>query len=224
MSWLPILLLAGAGFGLAAWLFKLPRSGWALFGAALLFGLSGYALQGYPGYPGAPKRAVPNPNDGSSSLIDARREFFGATAMPNYYVTIADGFARKGKFEDAANMLGNAVAGNPGDAEAWVALGNALIDHADGTLTPPALYAFARAEQIAPNHPASAYFHGVGLLRSGEIAEARGIWAQLLADAPENATWQPQLADRVARLDELMQRMQQDPQNSQNPQTPQNPR
>ena len=46
MTWLPILALAVLAFLIVAFVFRLPKSGWAMFGAVLMFGLAGYALQG----------------------------------------------------------------------------------------------------------------------------------------------------------------------------------
>ncbi|MXO89848.1 tetratricopeptide repeat protein [Pontixanthobacter aquaemixtae] len=207
MSWLPILILALAAFVIAAWLLHLPKSGWALFGAALVFGLAGYALQGSPGYAGAPTENAPVASANSEAIVEARRDFFGRDRVPSRWVTVADGFARNGQFEDSANMLRNAVDENPDDIEAWVALGNALIEHANGSLTPAALYAFAEAEKVQPGHPAPAYFLGVGLLRSGKPMETRAIWAELLENAPEGAEWAAPLQDRLTRLDELLAQM-----------------
>ncbi len=208
MSWLPILLLAAATLGVAIAVLRLPRTSWMLFAATILFGLAGYGVQGTPGYGGAPKRADITPDSADFSMIDVRREFFSPNRMPARYVTIADAFARRGQFEDAANMLGNAVAENPRDAEAWVALGNALTDHAGGTLTAPAIYAFRQAERIAPQNPAGGYFMGIGLLRSGEPLRARAIWAELLDKAPANAEWRAPLAERLMRLDGLLQQIE----------------
>ncbi|MGB3377535.1 MAG: hypothetical protein WBA55_02065, partial [Allopontixanthobacter sediminis] len=59
MIWIPLIALAVLAFVLAAFVVKLPRSGWALFGAALLFGLAGYALQGSPGLAGSPTTPLP---------------------------------------------------------------------------------------------------------------------------------------------------------------------
>lgn len=204
MSFIPILALAAAVFLFAAFALKLPRAGWTLFGAALLFGLTGYALQGSPGYAGAPKNAAPSASEDNFAMIDARRDFFDPASVPSRFVTVADGFSRNGQFQDAANMLRNAVSENPGDTEAWVALGNAIIEHADGTLTPAALYAYSRADRISPEHPAASYFLGVGLLRSGRPGEARGVWADMVEKAPEDAVWKPQLQDRLERLDQLL--------------------
>ena len=207
MSWLPIIALALGAFIIAAFVFRLPKDGWALFGAALLFGLAGYALQGNPGYAGAPKDTAPEVSEANFAMVDGRREFFNPDSVPSRFVTVSDAFARKGQYGDAANMLGNAVEENPNDVEAWVALGNALIEHADGSLTPAALFAYSKAEQLAPRNPGAPYFLGIGLLRNGRPGEARAVWADLLEQAPEEAAWRPQLAERIERLDALIAQM-----------------
>ena len=206
MSWLPVLLLAVAAFAAAIFVLRLPKSGRMLFGAALLFGLTGYAWQGMPGYAGAPKQPRAVSTENNFAMIEARRAFFSQTQMPSRFVTVSDAFARKGRFQDAANMLGNAVSDNPRDAEAWVALGNALVEYADGSLTPPAIYAYGQATQAAPSNPAGRYFLGIGYLRTGQPANTREIWAELLDDAPQDAKWRPLLAERLARLDALLER------------------
>ena len=207
MSWLPIVILAAVCFALAAFVLRLPKNGWALFGMALLFGLAGYAMQGFPGYAGAPANPARAAPEGSDAMIDARRDFFGAGLGPSYYVTIADAYARKGRFEDAAQMLGVAVDTNPRDAEAWVAMGNALIEHAGGTITPAAVLAFERAEELRPGHPAAAYFAGINLLRDGRPEDARAVWARLLDDAPADAPWRAAMELRLQRLDALLATM-----------------
>ena len=57
-GWLAVAALALAAFALAAFLLRLPREGLTLFGAVLVFGLAGYAWQGSPGQPSAPKPAA----------------------------------------------------------------------------------------------------------------------------------------------------------------------
>lgn len=204
MSWLPAIALAGALFLIAAFALRLPRAGWAAFGAALLFGLAGYAFQASPDMPAAPTAAVPEPDETSAAMIEARRAMFDSTMQASDFVLVSDGFARRGQYADAAQMLRGVVRENPGHAEAWVALGNALIEHADGNLTPAAVYAYARAEQAAPGHPAAPYFHGLALLRMGRPHDTRDLWAQTIADAPEGAEWVAPMQERLERLDALI--------------------
>lgn len=204
MSLIPVIGLALITFIIAIVLMRLPKSGWAVFGATLLFGLTGYALQGNPGYAGAPKDAAPVASEVNFALVDARREFFGLDRVPSRFVTVSDAFSRKGQFGDAANMLTNALQDNPKDTEAWVALGNALVEHANGALTPAALYAYDQAETLDPGNAAAGYFLGIGLLRSGKPQETREIWARLVENAPDDASWKALLADRLARLDQIL--------------------
>lgn len=204
MSWLPILALAALAFLAAAFVLRLPRAVWTLFGAALMFGLAGYAVQGSPGMPAAPREPAANPAGTGELMVDARREFYGRDRLPSRWVVTADGFSRRGQYENAANFLRNAVEDNPRDGEAWVALGNALIDHADGQLTAAALYAFAQAEALDSGNPAPAYFLGLALLRSGRPLETRAIWAELIEAAPEGSPWRADLAERLARLDAML--------------------
>lgn len=207
MSWLPAIALAGALFLIAAFVLRLPRSGWAAFGAALLFGLAGYAFQASPDMPSAPKAAVVEASETSSAMIEARRAMFDSTMQASDFVVVADGFARRGQYADAAQLLRGVVHEDPRNAEAWIALGNALVEHADGNPTPAAVYAFTRAEQAAPGHPAPPYFLGLALLRSGRAQDARALWAQAIADAPEGAEWVAPMRERLERLDVLIAAM-----------------
>lgn len=203
MSFVPIILLALAAFGVAALALRLPRNGWTLFGAALLFGLSGYALQGSPGQAGSPKDAASDRADGGTELVDARRAIYGP-APPSRFVTVADGFARRGQFADAAGILRASLAEQPDDPEAWLALANALMEHADGQLTPAAVFAYERAGRADPGQPGPGFFLGVALIRSGRLQQARTLWAEMLERAPADAEWRQGLQDRLTRLDELI--------------------
>ncbi len=204
MTWIPILALAAIVFLVAAFVLKLPRSGWTLFGAALMFGLTGYALQGSPDLPAAPKDRVPEANESNFAMIEARRDLFGKDRQPANLVVTADAFSRSGRFSDAAKLLRGAVERNPKDAEAWVALGNALVEHADGNPTPATMFAYSRADQAAPGHPAAAYFYGVSMLNANQPQQTRAIWAEILENAPEDAPWRENMQGQLDRLDEML--------------------
>jgi cytochrome c-type biogenesis protein CcmH len=112
--------------------------------------------------------------------------------------------ARQGQYANAAQFLTGATRANPRDFEAWLAQALALVEHADGVLTPAALYSFRRAAALDPTHPAPGYFLGVSLIRQGQLLEARQVWAETLAAAPADAAGRAPLADRLARLDGLL--------------------
>lgn len=203
MSFVPILLLAAAAFAFAVFALRLPRTGWTLLGAAVLFGLAGYALQGSPGQAGSPKDAAADRNAEGAELVEARRAIYGP-APPSSFVTVADGFARRGQFADAAGILRGSLAKTPDDPEAWLALANALMEHADGQLTPAAVYAYEMAERADPGQPGPGFFYGVALIRGGRLQQARGLWASMLENAPPDAEWRDGLKERLDRLDVLI--------------------
>lgn len=203
MSFAPILLLAALAFAFAVVVLRLPRTGWTLLGAALMFGLAGYALQGSPGQGGAPKAPASDGDGGGTELVEARRAIYGP-APPSRFVTVADGFARRGQFLDAAGILRGSLARAPDDPEARLALANALLEHADGQLTPATMFAYEQAERADPGQPGPGFFLGVALIRSGRLQQARGLWAEMLEKAPADAAWRDGLQDRIERLDGLI--------------------
>ncbi len=204
MSWIPILALAAGAFALAILALRLPRGGYTLMGAALLFGLAGYALQGRPDQPSAPGAVEAGTTGLGELLVEARREFHDPARLPSRFLITSDAFARRGDYQRAAAFARSAISENPADSEAWTALGNALTEHAGGRLTPAALYAYGQAEQRGSGAPDAGYFLGLALLREGQPERTRAIWAEVLAKAPRDATWRPLLAERLARLDALI--------------------
>jgi cytochrome c-type biogenesis protein CcmH len=114
---------------------------------------------------------------------------------------VADAFARRGQYAAAAEVLRGAVAKDPNNAEAWLTMGNALVSHAEGTVSPAAVYAYGRAAQAAPDSAGPPFFLGYALIRSGRIEEGRKLWADLLARSPMDAPWRADLEKRLGELD-----------------------
>lgn len=205
MNWLPIIALAAVAFIVAATVLRVPRSGWTLLGAALLFGLAGYALHGSPGQPAASGTAAIEQAVDGELLIDARREFFDTSQFPARWIVTGDSYLRRGDFARAAGFYRNAVEEDQGNLEAWLALGIALVEHADGNLTPAALEAFERAQEADDENGGPRYFLGLSWLRAGEAERTRELWREALQKAPEDAVWRESLALRLMRLETLMQ-------------------
>ncbi|KRA83671.1 tetratricopeptide repeat protein [Altererythrobacter sp. Root672] len=206
MSWLIAIAVALAAFALAAFVLGVPRQGWTSFAAALALGLAGYAVQASPGVPGAP--AAPRAAgeiDSGFSYVDERKEMIGSSALSgNKKLVIADALARQGQFANAAAMLRGAVHDNPRDAEAWLALGNALVEHSGGILTEPSLVAYRRASELDPDGVGPGYFLGLALIRQGQLIEARGVWQATVEGSPEDAAGRALLEERLVRLDALI--------------------
>jgi len=209
MTWALVALLALASFAAAAFLFKAPRKGWEAIGAALLLGIAGFALQARPAEPGAPKEAAVKPADSGAALVAARRQLAQGDNAPNQWMVIADGLARNGQFGDAAGVVLGAVEKDPRNADAWLSLANNLVAHADGTVTPAALYAYRRASEADPAHPGPPFFMGLALAQNGRLEEGRALWADLLAKSPADAPWRADLTRRLGELDALIAMSQQ---------------
>ena len=204
MTWIFIILLGFAVFAGLVWLLKLPRAGWELVGAALLLGVAGYALQGHPAQPGAPKAPVETAETAGAELVKQRQAMGASFGSGQQWLIIADGLSRRGQHGSAAQILRSAVRQNPRDPDLWVAMGNALVGHSDGFISPAAQFAFQRAATIAPAHPGPPFFMGLALAQSGRLVEARTIWAQLASQAPPDAPWKADLDERLVRLDALI--------------------
>jgi cytochrome c-type biogenesis protein CcmH len=204
MTWVFILLIAGLVFLALVRFLKLPRSGWELVGAALLVGIAGYALQGSPGQPGAPKAPVETNATADEALVAQRQAMGTQFGGGQQWLIIADGLARRGQYGSAAQVLRTAVRKSPRDPDLWVALGNALVGHGDGFISPAAQFAFQRAATLAPQHPGPPFFMGLALAQSGRLVEARAVWAELAARAPAGAPWKADLEQRLTRLDTMI--------------------
>lgn len=200
-GWIIAFLLAGIAFALASVVLKAPRKGWEAIGAALMLGLAGYALQGSPSLPGASKQPEERDDAAAKALVAARQELAkNEGGAPDNWIIVSDAFSRNGQFADAAGVVLGAIDKNPNNADAWLALANNLVGHAQGSLTPAALYAYRRASAANPAHPGPPFFLGLALAQNGKLAEGRALWAALLAKAPADAPWR---ADLQARLEEL---------------------
>ena len=166
--------------------------------AALLFGSAGYALQGRPGLVGSPREA--RSSEPPIPLTKIRHGFFGQFASAEPWLRISEALASRGNTEDSVGVLRSAVRERPNDPALWIGLGNALVDHAQG-LTPASQFAYHRAAQLAPGHPAPIFFTGLALARSGEREAAVALWKQVLASAPAEAKWRPMVEDSIAALE-----------------------
>lgn len=204
MTWVVILLVAASVFGMMVFVLKMPRAGWELAGAALLVGIAGYALQGHPAMPGAPKAPVENKRAADEAMIKQRQQMGDAFAQGQSWLVLADGLARQGQFGAAAEVLRKGSEQFPKDADIWVSMGNALVGHSDGLITPSAQFAFQKAATIAPDHPGPPFFMGLALAQSGRLAEARTIWAELLERSPADAPYRADLSERVQRIDSML--------------------
>lgn len=209
MTWVVLIALAVAALLALLALMRKPREGWEALAAALMVGLAGYALQGSPSVPSAMKAAQAKAADNAADMVADRHRFSGVDPMRNQWTVIADALASRGQYADAATILRGAVEKDPKNADAWVALGNALVGHAEGHLSPAALYAYRMGAQADPANPSPPMFLGLAMAREGRFDETRAMWQAVLDKAPADAPWRKNVEERVARLDKLMEMVRQ---------------
>ena len=200
MGWLFILLL-GAAVLIALWkLAGFGRTALQLAAAAILIAMAGYAWQGNPELAGKPVPPPARANLPDSEFAASREDMLGRFDNAASWLTLAESYQRGGDTQSGAGVIRAALRQHPKDADLWVGLGNALVIHSGGMMTPSAQLAFSRAEELAPEHPGPKFFYGLALAQGGKYDEAEGIWRALLENAPADAEWRPMVEERLAMI------------------------
>jgi cytochrome c-type biogenesis protein CcmH len=201
MGWgiLAGLLLVAVGL---VWRFaKLPRYGLELTAAAALLGVAGYAWLGSPTEPGTSIEARDAPDKLDPDLVKSRQNMMGQFGTQAQWLDYADTMLRMGQTQMAVLAMRSGIRDNPRNPELWVGLGNALVAHGNGLVSPAARFAYNRAAQLSPNHPGPPFFLGVALAQEGKTDEAATMWRALLARSPQNAPWRADLENRLASIE-----------------------
>jgi len=200
MGWIAMLLLALAT-GAGLWRFvRHDRAALQFLGAALLLALAGYAWQGRPALGGSPKPPPARQRLPDSEFAAERQDMLGRFDTAARWLTVAEGYQRRGDTWSGAQVISSALRAHPGDADLWVGLGNALVVHNGGMMSPAAELAFRRAARIAPDHPGPRYFYGLALAQGGQLNEAERIWRGLIAEAPPEAEYRAMIEERLQAL------------------------
>jgi cytochrome c-type biogenesis protein CcmH/NrfG len=183
---------------------RLPRTAWEMTAAALLLGLAGYAWQGNPTLRGTPRgvEKVAAPFD--EDMAKQRRGLADRYGPAAQWLVMSDGYGRRGQTKEAANVLLSGLKLTPNDANLWLGLGNALVAHGSGILSPSADYAYRQAARLEPDAPAPRYFYGLALAQAGQLQAARDQWAPLAASAPKDSEIRGQLEANIARIDAML--------------------
>lgn len=206
IGWFMALGLAIVSFGALLLIGRIPRSAREICAAALLLGLAGYAWQGNPGLAGAPRASRETAAEKfDEKLAEQRRGLAERYGSAGQWLMMSDALGRQGKTREAANILLSGLRATPDDANLWLGLGNALVAHADGVMSPGASFAYRRALALDPQGPAPRYFYGLALVRNGQLQDARELWAPLAASAPAGSQVKAELEASIARIDAMLE-------------------
>lgn len=196
-GWIALGLLAALSLWAIILLGRLPKHLWQMAGAALLLGMTGYALQGRPAAPSSPAKSLAAEEDAAVQLVEIRAEMDQSFGSAKRWLVTADSFAKQGEYKLAASYIQSGLKQNPNDPDLWSALGLQLMLASDGQMSPPAQLAFDKARVIRPSYPAPYYFAGLSRLFGQDIDGAIQLWEKTLSLATPNAKWKPRLESQL---------------------------
>ncbi|MBL8582427.1 MAG: c-type cytochrome biogenesis protein CcmI [Rhizobiaceae bacterium] len=110
-------------------------------------------------------------------------------------------YMRMGRSAEAAQAFANAIRLEGSTALRESGLGEALADAADGSVTPQAQDAFARALAIEPGFPKAVYYLAIASFQQGRADEAMAAWRKLAADAAPDSPWRTAANEAIAEAE-----------------------
>jgi cytochrome c-type biogenesis protein CcmH len=111
----------------------------------------------------------------------------------------AESYFRIGRPDLAARVIKLAIAGNRNSPALWTGLGNALVAHGKGFLTPAAEFAYKKALTLTPGYPGALYFYAIALVENERVEDARPLFKLLIDGIPADAPFRAQLKSDLER-------------------------
>jgi len=118
------------------------------------------------------------------------------------WLRLSRAYALTRQFERAAERYRQAIARHQGVAALQSGLGEALVMAGGGVVSPEARAAFERAIELDSGDARARFYAGLAMVQRGERRHALDAWAALIADAPGDAPWLPDLRLQAATLAE----------------------
>lgn len=169
---------------------------WQIAAAAVLLGMTGYALQGRPFLPASPAKPLAASEVAATQLVEIRADMDQGFGAKRWLIT-ADSFAKQGDYPLAASYIQSGLRSDPQNPDLWSALGLQLMLASEGQMSPPAQLAFDKARAIRPNYPAPYYFAGLARLFAGDLDGAILLWEKTLSLATPKAKWKGRIESQL---------------------------
>lgn len=164
-----------------------------------------YAAIGSPHLPGQPLQARLEGNPAESTIFElvarAERHLAANPEDGRGWEVVAPVYQRIGRYGDAANAYANANRFLGATAAREMALGEAIVAAADGSITAEAKAAFERAAALEPGNYKARFLVAVALTHEGRHGEAATEFRALLNDLPEASPWRPTIAQALADIE-----------------------
>ena len=161
-------------------------------------------LNGAPGVTVAPATASADPThpgggDVAGMIGQLEAKMKQTPNDPEGWRMLGWSYIQTQRYADAANAYGRAAALDP-KAEYLSAEGEALVQAANGQVTPDARTAFKKAVAADPSDPRARYFLAVDKDQQGDHKGAMADWIALIKSAPPDAPWAGEVRTFVTRI------------------------
>ncbi|WP_432814442.1 tetratricopeptide repeat protein [Sphingorhabdus sp.] len=196
-GWIVLGLLSVLSLLVLTWFVRSSKGLWQIAAAAVLLGMTGYALQGRPSAPSSPAKSLAANEIGATQLIDIRADMDQSFGGAKRWLVTADSFAKQGDYASAASYIQSGLRSDPKNSDLWSALGLQLMLASEGQMSPPAQLAFDKARAIRPNNPAPYYFAGLARIISGDLNGGVFLWEKTLSLATPNAKWKVSIETQI---------------------------
>jgi cytochrome c-type biogenesis protein CcmH len=196
-GWLALGLLSILSLSILVYCVRSSKGLWQVAGAAVLLGMTGYALQGRPSLPTAPAKPLESSATGATQLVEIRADMDESFGSAKRWLVTADSFAKQGDYSLSASYIQSGLRTEPENADLWSALGLQLMLASEGQMSPPAQLAFDKASAIRPKYPAPYYFTGLARLFAGDIDGAIVLWEKTVSLATPNAKWKTRIESQL---------------------------
>jgi len=188
----------------------LPWIAVAIAGVVALAATGLYAIMGRPDLPAAHTIAGNPPQaanetghpiaDVSTMIAQLEAKLRANPNDPEGWRMMGWSYGAVGRYGDAAEAYRRAAALDPKNANYPSAEGDALVNAAQGEVTPDALAAFQAALKLDPTDPRARYYMALHQDQIGRHDQAVADWIALLKSAPPGAEWARQVRDVVERV------------------------
>lgn len=196
-GWFALGLLSVLSLSVLVFFVRSSKGLWQVAAAAVLLGMTGYALQGRPSLPATLAKPLEASAVGATQLVEIRADMDQSFGSAKRWLVTADSFAKQGDYSLSASYIQSGLRADPQNADLWSALGLQLMLASEGKMSPAAQLAFDKARAIRPKYPAPYYFAGLARLFAGDLDGAILLWEKTVSLATPNAKWKTRIESQL---------------------------
>ncbi|MFP4360588.1 MAG: c-type cytochrome biogenesis protein CcmI [Alphaproteobacteria bacterium] len=168
-----------------------------------------YLVNGDPGMPGQPlaardldERREERERQGRQLAELEERAREDPPASAEFWFSLGRLRAQLVDPGEAAEAFREGLARNPEDPLLMAALGEILVEAAEGTVTPAAEELFTAVREQAPNQPQALFYLGMAAAQAGDDEVALERWGRLLETGPADAPWRESVQQQFREVAE----------------------